>query len=340
MALPDLLERLGADGAALIDLQGQILAQQGETAGLAGEHIAAPDDHRLVCRTQAAWVVVLRAADAPAFDEADLERFDRLGAVIDLALRCCRLTEIEDEARRAVEAADAELQLVVYSVSHDLRNPLVSILGYLDVLAHDHAGELTGDGEHYLKRIWANAQHLQQQLQGLLELSRIGRADPPSQAVPLGEITRSVAEELRAVHPDGSVTVSGAFPVIQVSELRARQLLTHVLTNAVQHGGQQAHVNVHAREAEDGSVLLTVTDDGKGVPEHLREKAFNVFERLDSAASIPGTGMGLPICRRIVESLGGTIKLVTPPSGQPCGTTAQLALPKRVVLGWSTAVAP
>jgi len=83
--------------------------------------------------------------------------------------------------------------------------------------------------------------------------------------------------------------------------------------------------------------VLTVADNGHGIPPEYWEKAFEVFERLDAAHSdVPGTGMGLPICKRIVESVGGTITLDGPAAGQPTGTTVRVVLPRAILQAWSS----
>jgi signal transduction histidine kinase len=266
---------------------------------------------------------------------------DRVGSFVDLALQRCRLFDQEARSRRAAEAANAELQTLVYSVSHDLRNPIISVLGYLDVLAEEHAGQLQGEGEHYLHRISVNALYMQSLIQDLLELSRIGRSEPAPETVDVGVLADSVAQEVRVAHPGCDVVVAGDFPVVWMSPLRARQLLTNLVDNAAKHSPEGAVVTVSARELDDGDALVTVADDGRGIPVEYREKAFEVFERLDAAhGDVPGTGMGLPICRRIVESVGGTISLDGPSEGHVSGTTVKVVMPRTVLRSWSPLPTP
>jgi signal transduction histidine kinase len=121
-----------------------------------------------------------------------------------------------------------------------------------------------------------------------------------------------------------------------MSELRARQLLTNLMDNAAKYGRDGELVTVQACTTSSGGAVITISDDGRGVPEHLRDKAFDVFERLDAAhTDLPGTGMGLPICRRIVETVGGSITLSGPADGLESGTTVTVELPRSVIIGWS-----
>lgn len=344
---PALVKLFGAQGAALVTQHGVVVSSYRiSDAGVAGMHaqllndhgtepVVTLDDDGFACRMASGAVLIHAGAFAPLFGPAELALLDRVGSFVDLALQRCLLFEQEAVSRRAAEAANAELQTLVYSVSHDLRNPIISVLGYLDVLAQEHAGELQGEGAHYLERISVNAMYMQSLIQDLLELSRIGRSEPPPQAVSLGVMAESVAKEVRIMHPASDVSVSGQFPVVWMSDLRARQLLTNLVDNAAKHARGEAQVTVTASTAPGGGAVVLIADNGTGVPVGYREKAFEVFERLDAARSeIPGTGMGLPICKRIVESLGGSISLEGPQEGQPHGTVVRIVLPAQVVQGW------
>jgi signal transduction histidine kinase len=351
--VPAVVQLFGAAGAALLDERGRAIAAQGRTEGeLAelfhelldhdpNEVVAVTRDGGFACRLDEGWLIVQAGTFAPVFGAAEMQLLDRVGSFVDLALQRCRLFEQEARSRTAAEAANTELQTLIYSVSHDLRNPIISVLGYLDVLAQEHSGELQGDGAHYLQRISVNALYMQSLIQDLLELSRIGRSEPPPQAVAFADLTDSVAQEARVIHPGCDITVEGTLPIVWMSELRARQLLSNLIDNGAKYAEGDAHVTVRAELLSTGGAVLTVTDNGKGIPPSYREKAFDVFERLAAAhTDVPGTGMGLPICKRIVETVGGTITLEGPPPGQPTGTTVRVVLPERVVQAWSSIRAP
>lgn len=345
--LPALPPLFGASAAFFIDVPGiagpggaelQRTREEMAIATASSELVVLTPSGAFCCRLSTGWLVIHADALAPVFGPSELRLLERVGTFVDLALQRCRLYEQEAKSRRAAEAANAELRTLVYSVSHDLRNPIISVLGYLDVLRTEHAGQLQGDGSHYLDRIAINAEYMQSLIQDLLELSRIGRSEPPAQAVALGSLAESVAAEIAAQHPDCEVRIGTDFPVVWASDMRVRQLLTNLLDNAAKHGAKQ--IRVGCDRAGTGA-LLTVADNGPGIPESYREKAFEVFERLDAARSdIPGTGMGLPICRRIVESLGGEIALAGPEPWTPTGATARIDLPTAVITGWHSLVTP
>jgi signal transduction histidine kinase len=349
--VPAIVALFGAKGAALLDEEAFVIEARGMTpealvavkAAVLDEHadgvITVMDDAFFSCRMSQGWLVLQAGVFAPLFGPAELALLDRVGSFVDLALQRCRLFEQEARSRHAAESANAELQTIVYSVSHDLRNPIISVLGYLDVLKQEHTGELTGEGPHYLERISVNAIYMQNLIQDLLELSRIGRSEPPSQAVPMGSLAESVAQEVRVMHPACDISVDGTFPVVWMSDLRARQLLSNLIDNAAKHAGSDAAVQVRASLDDAGGAVMLISDNGGGIPVQYREKAFEVFERLEAARSdIPGTGMGLPICKRIVESLGGTITLEGPRDTASTGTTARISFPAATVRTWTDVV--
>ena len=335
----------GGGGAALLDEH----ARPVRTVGLSDEQlrlltdslashpdgrvVASTDSELLLAQLSSGWLVVQAGRLAPVFGDDEAVLLDRVGNLVDLALQRAQLFEREQVSRRGAEAANAELETLLYSVSHDLRSPLISVLGYLDVLRSEHGDQLTGEGPHYLERISVNAVYMQSLIADLLELSRIGRSDPPSASLDLQALAEQVVESARMSHPAARVRVEGALPVVRRSDVRARQLLTNLVDNALKHGGRDdLVVTVSAAPTDSGSILLSVADDGRGVPPEYRARVLRVFERLDAARSSSGTGMGLAICKRIVESVGGTLEVAGPPPGAETGTTICIDLPPGIVV--------
>jgi signal transduction histidine kinase len=125
-----------------------------------------------------------------------------------------------------------------------------------------------------------------------------------------------IAQTVRTTHPD-VVVDAGELPVVWMNPLRARELFTNLIENAVEHGRRNdLTVRVRARAADRGHVLVSVADDGVGIPMAYRERVFGIFERLDAGVDhASGTGIGLAICQKIVEQAGGTIAIVDAPAG-------------------------
>jgi len=238
-------------------------------------------------------------------------------------------------ARETVEQAHAEMESLLYTVSHDLRSPLVTLLGYIDLLRSE--GSLPeGQPLYFVKRMEASALYMQQLINDLLELSRIGRHEASAEDVDLMTLVAEVADELRSRHPSMYVGV-GLLPAITMSAVRARQLVTNLLDNTAVHSGRlDVTAEVGSQRRPDGSARLWIADDGRGVPPEHRERVLGVFERFDDrSAGDAGTGIGLAACRKIVEHLGGSIRLADVPKG----TCVEIVLPAGVVRWQPTAVA-
>ena len=338
--VPVVAQVFGGGGAALLDEAARPVRE----VGLAPEQVerlpevlqaqpAEAGSGLLTAQLTHGWLVVGAGRLAPVFGDDEVVLLDRVGTLVDLALQRAELFEQERLSRRDAESANAELETLLYSVSHDLRSPLISVLGYLDVLRQEHGSDLTGEGPHYLERISVNAVYMQSLIADLLELSRIGRSDPPAVTLDLQPLAEQVLDGARMAHPQADLQVEGVLPVVRMSDVRARQLLTNLVDNALKHGGREdLRVTVSAEATADGGVRLQVADDGRGVPLEYRTRVLRVFERLDAARSSSGTGMGLAICKRIVESVGGALEVGGPPPGAETGTTICITLPAGAVV--------
>jgi signal transduction histidine kinase len=213
----------------------------------------------------------------------------------------------EREARESVERAQTELESFVFTVSHDLMTPLVSVSGYAELLNRQF-GEILGDkGQLYVERILHNARFMQALLKDLLELSRVGRIQTEAEDVELQPLIAEIADGIRVSHPEASIHV-GDLPLLTINGVRAQELFTNLVDNACRHGGHPSiSVDIGCERLPGGAARLWVADDGRGIPAADRERVFAAFERLDPAESTAGSGMGLAVCRKIVESSGGRI---------------------------------
>jgi signal transduction histidine kinase len=259
-----------------------------------------------------------RSTDAAAARRAEAERAE--------------LVQRERAARDEVAQAHAEMESLLYTVSHDLKSPLLTVLGYIDLLRTEGAVP-DGAPAQFIERMEASALYMQRLISDLLELSRIGRHDGAAEEVNLVEVVGEVADEVRGRHPDACVEIGG-LPVVTMSPVRARQLMTNLVGNAVVHGGRpDVEVEVGSQARSDGGVRVWVADDGQGVPPEHRERVFGVFERVAGVPGEGGTGIGLAACRKIVEHMGGSIQLADVPKG----TRVEIDVPSHIVRSPATA---
>jgi len=328
---------LGGDGALLADANGRVIASHGldaevaaETARLvAGKDATAPsfDGEVHAVPLRGGWLAVQANPWAPSIGADELALVQRVGRVIDVGLERTESLANDRATRAAVEQAHAEMESLLYTVSHDLKSPLLTVLGYIDLLRAEGV-VIDGKAGHSMERIEASALYMQHLINDLLELSRIGRHEAKSEDVDLAVLVADVAEELGSRSSSAYVGM-GLLPVVTISPVRARQLVTNLLDNAVLHGGRpDVTIEVGSQQRPDGGARLWVADNGRGVaPEH-REKAFGVFERFDDRPpGDSGTGIGLAACRKIVEHVGGTMYL----ADVERGTRVEIMLPAAVV---------
>lgn len=326
--LSSVREVFGAKQSALIDHRGALLATQGlsaaEATGLVETAASGDEPSVMVVPMRHARLVVRSNQLMPFFGRDEVDLLGSLASFLDLALERAELADLQRAAHEELEAASAELEALVYGISHDLKSPIISLLGYVDLLRSDYSERLDDDGRHFLARMEASAEYMQDLLNDLLELSRIGRMQTEPAPVDLTELVQDVATEVTRRFPAARIELS-ALPVVLMNPVRARQLFTNLIENAGRHGGRDdITIRVSGERTPEEGAVLYLADDGKGIPDVYREKVFGIFERLEEGGvSRTGTGIGLAMCRKILEQIGGGIDIV---DAGP-GTTFELRFP-------------
>lgn len=227
---------------------------------------------------------------------------------------------------RELEQKNAELERFTYTVSHDLKSPLITIKGFLGLLREDAVSADTVQLEHDIRRISAATDKMQVLLEDLLTLSRIGRVINPPERVSFGIIAEEAREVLAGVIAEHhvSVTIAPGLPDVLVDHARIREALTNLLENAVKFRGNQIKPSVEIGVMDrEGETLFFVTDNGIGIESLDLSRIFGLFEKLEPRSE--GTGIGLAIVRRIIEVHGGRIWAESAGRGQ--GTTFFFTLP-------------
>ena len=233
----------------------------------------------------------------------------------------------EREIRADLEAKNSELERFVYTVSHDLKNPLVTIRNYAGMVRH----HLAADGEERLlgplDRIDRASAHMQQMLEDLVELSRIGRVIHELEHVALGELAKEAAEMLAKHFADAGteLMIKPDLPRVQVDRQRVREVLQNLFENGLKfhREGSSPRLELGLESREGGFGVFFVRDNGIGIEKSYHEKIFQLFERLDP--EVPGTGIGLALVQRIVSAHGGRIWVES--EGLGTGSTFCFTLP-------------
>lgn len=229
------------------------------------------------------------------------------------------------ESIAALESKNRELESFTYTVSHDLKSPLVTIRGFLGLLKKDIQDNDVERTEGDIRRIQDAAEQMGRLLDDLLELSRVGRFSNTPTEVSLGFLARTAAELVAgAIRERGvEVEIRDDLPTIRGDQRRLQQVFQNLLENAVKFMGEQENPKV-AIYWRDRDKACCVEDNGVGVAQEHQEKVFELFKRLDSKTG--GTGFGLALVQRIVELHGGRIWIES--EGRGHGTRVCFTLPK------------
>jgi PAS domain S-box-containing protein len=250
------------------------------------------------------------------------------GTVEDITQR----KESESERERLLEelgVKNAELERFVYTVSHDLKSPLVTILGFLGFLQKDfQAGNMTALNND-MNRIYRAAKTMQDLLNDLLDLSRIGRLMSEPERISFNILVKEALDltEGRLRENSVLVEVESNLPDVYGDAKRLLELLQNLIDNAAKYMGDQAEPRIEIGKAglENRKTIFFIRDNGMGIAPEYHERIFGLFNKLDP--DMEGTGVGLAICKRIVEVHGGRIWVKSEPG---LGTTFYFSLPQGI----------
>ncbi|MGC9197054.1 MAG: ATP-binding protein [Syntrophobacteraceae bacterium] len=217
---------------------------------------------------------------------------------------------------------NSELESFVYTISHDLKTPIVTIGGFIGALREDFGPSIPREAEGYLDYMSKAGVKMEKLIDDLLEFSRIGRLDDEKVLVSFGEIVREALETLAPNIKSRSIriNVEQNLPEIYCEKNRLVQLVYNLINNAVKYIGENnpdPRIDIGAQNRDDRWVFY-VRDNGIGIEEKYFEKIFHIFERLPSAQNQEGTGVGLAIVKRIVDYHGGRVWVGSQPGS---GTT-------------------
>jgi len=237
------------------------------------------------------------AIDITSQKQAELET---AGAKADLERR------VSDRTRQ-LEATNKELEAFCYSVSHDLRAPLRSIRGFMEVLLERQADRIDEQGREFLRRAADSSEHMDRLITELLRLSRAGRCELQQQRVDLTALAAGVAAELVQAEPQRAVSFKIGPRLRARGDARLlRVVLENLLGNAWKFTSRNTEAHIEFGFAPPLAAFF-VRDDGAGFDRAYAGKLFGVFQRLHSASEFPGTGVGLATVQRIVNRHGGRV---------------------------------
>jgi PAS domain S-box-containing protein len=235
----------------------------------------------------------------------------------------------DDLAKKAEELqrSNAELEQFAYVASHDLQEPLRMVSSYTQLLGKRYGDKLQGDAQEFMHYIVDGAARMKQLIEDLLAYSRVGTKGKEFKPVPVEAPLRKAITNLRAAIEESSAAVTwDPLPTVDADEMQLAQLFQNLMGNALKFRGSGVpRIHVSAEE-KDGEWHLSVADNGIGIEPQYFERIFMLFQRLHTMGEYPGTGIGLAICKKVVERHGGRI-WVSSTAGE--GSRFHFTLPKR-----------
>ncbi|HET6522686.1 MAG TPA: ATP-binding protein [Geminicoccaceae bacterium] len=236
-----------------------------------------------------------------------------------------RLQRREEELRRS----NAELEQFASVASHDLREPLRTIASFALMLERRCRDRLDAEADEFLHFIVDGTRRMQTLIDDLLAFSRLGRADDRVAPLDLNAVLDWAEADLRgAIEGAGAEIVRGPLPAVHGNAGQLVQLFQNLLGNAIKFraADRPPRIEVRARRCADGATVIAVRDNGIGIDPRHAERVFVIFQRLHTRREYPGTGIGLALCKKIVERHGGRIWFESKPGE---GSTFHVAFPDR-----------
>ncbi len=243
---------------------------------------------------------------------SDDGRTDEVGALtrtFNRMVKAIKEREIErDKALERLEVSNAELKQFAYVAAHDLKEPLRTISNYLSLLGERLEGKLDEKGERFWKTVVDSSHRMDSLISGLLTYAKLGNKALAPKPVDMNEVVSKVVGDLKVVVAESGAKVEQHnLPLVYADGTQMGQLLQNLVANGIKfRGGNEPKVDIGANRVSNGWMFY-VRDNGIGFDMQFQDRIFLIFQRLHGRDEYAGTGLGLAVCKRIVERHGGKI---------------------------------
>ena len=253
-------------------------------------------------------VIVTGSVSEQEFSDTDIGLFELFGSTITSAMLRMEREQALQETRAKLERSNEDLEQFAYVASHDLQEPLRTVSSYLQLLERRYRDDFDEDGQEFIDFAVNGAERMSEMIQALLEYSRVDTRGDPLSPTSMDEVYETAHQNLRVAIDQNNATVTAdRLPTVQGDEQQLVRLLQNLLDNAIKYAGDtEPRVHISAERTDD-KWAFAVEDNGIGMTAKDTERIFQVFERLHGRESYSGTGIGLAMCRKIVDRHGGDI---------------------------------
>ena len=224
--------------------------------------------------------------------------------------------------------SNKELEQFAYVASHDLQEPLRMVASYIQLLQRRYKGNLTAEADEFINYAVDGVVRMKTLINDLLVYSRVNTKESPLEDVDLNKLVEQNRKNLAAaIEETGAEINAENLPTVRANQLQMNQLFQNLISNAIKFRKPDTKpvVNISAKH-EGNEWLFTVSDNGIGIDKEFSDKIFVIFQRLHNSSEYPGTGIGLAICKRIVEKLGGHLWVESEPG---MGSTFTFTIPDK-----------
>jgi PAS domain S-box-containing protein len=280
-------------------------------------------------RSRVIGAMTFQSEKESAFTDSDITALQTMCDQIANAIATASLFEDRANLIKELESKNAELEQFVYAVSHDLKSPLVTMRGYLGYLKNSAVQGDFARFDHDLERVIKATNTMQDLLNDLLNLSRVGRIEESVENVSVKDAVEKVLELVHNIYIDKKIEifVQENLPTVKMNPVRLGEVMQNLIVNAMKFSAHQSTpkvvIGADGFDSATKFPILFVKDNGIGIKPQYHKKIFGLFNRLNS--DIEGTGVGLTLVKRIVELYGG--KIWVDSDGQGNGSIFYFTLP-------------
>ncbi|WP_302080707.1 PAS domain S-box protein [Salinibaculum rarum] len=265
------------------------------------------------------------STDQQAFSETDQSLLEVLSATVEAALGRAERESVLRETQRKLKQSNEELEQFAYAASHDLQEPLRTVSSYLTLLERRYGDELDDDATEFIDFAVDGADRMRKMIQALLAYSRVDTRGQSFESVDVPTLFERVTDNLKLTieETDATVTTPTADLSVTGDPSQLVQMFQNLVENGIKYNTDTPRVDIRASH-DDGMVTFEVTDNGIGMEDGQTDEIFEVFQRLHTREEFDGTGIGLSICRKVVDRHGGQISVESAPGE---GSTFTVTLP-------------